>query len=382
MLMLVLGAGCSRAVRVRSQNTNIPGVMSTWIRSLKAKNGRYDALYYAQNESGRRLMVMTNDVTCARGGQPGRIISRPFNRPDVALVFKPGQRRRFKIRCAGGGRGDVQITLTSVKAADATGQFNSVVARNVSFAVTERGRPAAAPVPAPQPTAPTPAAPTAPVVAAVPPVAPASPAPPTAPTAPAAQAANPPAAQAANPPAAQAANPPAATPATPPPTQSELERRRDATFRELNRVAPQPDWIIAIMEVDDVNAASRSMAIGEDLVRNIGDQLRIFIAERGVRTIDKSATQRALGEVLQNLKQDSYKSCYDDGCQIELGKALAASHILRTKITRFGSRCVLNAELIELRSEVAISAASARGGCGPEGFLGMSEQVASSITGR
>ena len=60
--------------------------------------------------------------------------------------------------------------------------------------------------------------------------------------------------------------------------------------------------------------------------------------------------------------------------------ALAATHILRSKITRFGSKCVLNGELIDLRSEVAVAAASSRGDCVAEGFLNMSEEVAVAIT--
>ena len=78
---------------------------------------------------------------------------------------------------------------------------------------------------------------------------------------------------------------------------------------------------------------------------------------------------------MQALKAESYASCYDDSCQLELGKALAASHIVRSKITKFGARCVLNGELIDLQSEVTVKAASAQGACQAEGFLEMSETI-------
>jgi hypothetical protein len=84
-------------------------------------------------------------------------------------------------------------------------------------------------------------------------------------------------------------------------------------------------------------------------------------------------------EQIKDLKNESYKTCYDDSCQIELGKALAASHILRSQVTRFGSRCVLNAELFDLRREVTIAASSSRGDCEPEGFLRMSQEVANGL---
>lgn len=137
-------------------------------------------------------------------------------------------------------------------------------------------------------------------------------------------------------------------------------------------------WVIAVMDVEDVNAEEKT-GIDRGLVRNLGDQLRIFIAQNGVRTIDRSAQERALKEVIAEAKSDSYKECYDDSCQVELGKALAATHILRSRITRFGSRCVLNAEMIDLRAEVTVKAASARGNCEAEGFLTMSEEVAKSL---
>ncbi len=137
-------------------------------------------------------------------------------------------------------------------------------------------------------------------------------------------------------------------------------------------------WVIAVMDVEDVNADAKT-GIDRGLVRNLGDQLRIFIAQNGVRTIDRSAQERALKDVISEAKSDSYKACYDDSCQIELGKALAATHILRSRITRFGSRCVLNAEMIDLRAEVTVKAASARGDCEAEGFLTMSEEVAKNL---
>ena len=49
---------------------------------------------------------------------------------------------------------------------------------------------------------------------------------------------------------------------------------------------------------------------------------------------------------------------------------------MRSKITKFGSRCVLNGELIDLTREVTIKAASAQGVCQAEGFLEMSEMLA------
>jgi hypothetical protein len=171
------------------------------------------------------------------------------------------------------------------------------------------------------------------------------------------------------PPVTTSAPPPPPPPAAPPPPAPTA----------LVAGAKTKDWIIAVMEVEDLNAKSRRRRVDKGLVRNLGDQLRIFIAQAGVRTIDKSSQDRALFEQLSQLKKDSYKACYDDSCQIELGKALAASHILRSRITKFGKKCVLNGELIDLKAEVTVKAASAQGACEAEGFLTMCERVAQDL---
>lgn len=170
----------------------------------------------------------------------------------------------------------------------------------------------------------------------------------------------------ANKPSSTTKNTPAATPVASGPVS-------------MTGAKPGQSWVIAVMDVEDLNAQFREKAIDPGLVKNLGDQLRIFIAQRGVRTVERGTQERAIGEQISAMKKESYNSCYDDSCQVELGKALAASHILRSRITRFGRRCVLNAELIDLRSEVTMAASSSQGDCEAEGFLTMSESVATNL---
>jgi TolB-like protein len=169
--------------------------------------------------------------------------------------------------------------------------------------------------------------------------------------------------------------PPPTTSAPPPPTTTSAPPPSSPG----KAAAHTKSWVLAVMDVEDMNAKSRKNRIDKSLVRNLGDQLRVFVTQSGVRTIDRSSQERALKDQVSSLKSDSYKACYDDSCQIELGKALAATHILRSRITKFGSRCVLNGELIDLRSEVTVKAASSQGSCAAEGFLTMCERVAKDL---
>lgn len=142
--------------------------------------------------------------------------------------------------------------------------------------------------------------------------------------------------------------------------------------RPSPEIPPERSWVIAVMDVE-------AQSLDRTLLANLGEQLRVFIAAQKVRTIDKGAQEKVLKEQISSLKSESFAACYDDACQLELGKALAASHILRSRATRFGTRCVLNTELIDLVSEVTVAASSSQGECDPEGFLAMCEDVAKKL---
>ena len=83
--------------------------------------------------------------------------------------------------------------------------------------------------------------------------------------------------------------------------------------------------------------------------------------------------------LVQEEKARSYKSCVDQSCQIPLGKALAASHLMRSTIARFGTQCATNGELIDLRSEVTVAAGSARSSCDEEDLLYAVETLAEQL---
>lgn len=70
-----------------------------------------------------------------------------------------------------------------------------------------------------------------------------------------------------------------------------------------------------------------------------------------------------LAAQLRAQKAASYKECYDDACQIEIGKAIAAEKVLTTKIISQKSGCVVSATLFDLRSEATESAAVVPGPC-------------------
>lgn len=119
----------------------------------------------------------------------------------------------------------------------------------------------------------------------------------------------------------------------------------------------------AVSKAQTGKAASVKLAVmtienstGDDLsgqlIDNLTDFLRTQIARRGnFIVIDKSRQAAALQRLVAEERKESYKKCYDESCQIPLGKALSADTVLRVKITRIGSTYHLSAEMVDLAKE-------------------------------
>ena len=81
---------------------------------------------------------------------------------------------------------------------------------------------------------------------------------------------------------------------------------------------------------------------GVDLDAEARQRLSNYVGDRLVRSgryalVPSSDVQRAIAAQ----KAESYRACYAESCQIEIGKELAASKSLATSIGRVGSRCLV-----------------------------------------
>jgi hypothetical protein len=139
--------------------------------------------------------------------------------------------------------------------------------------------------------------------------------------------------------------------------------------------AAQRDWVIAVMTTD----ATGKTGFDKGVLLALTDQIRVFLAERGAKVIDRGTQDAALKGFVDEEKKKSYSSCVDSSCQIPLGKALAASHILRSTVAKFGKACATNGELIDLRAEVTVAAGSARSECSEEDLLYAAESLAEQL---
>jgi hypothetical protein len=94
------------------------------------------------------------------------------------------------------------------------------------------------------------------------------------------------------------------------------------------------------------------------------DQLTDYLAARlteelGFRVVPREQVRARLLEQ----KAASFRPCFHESCQIELGKALAAKKALSTKLLRLGRTCALTSTLYDLKTETAEAAASTKSPC-------------------
>jgi hypothetical protein len=136
--------------------------------------------------------------------------------------------------------------------------------------------------------------------------------------------------------------------------------------------APKSNVIVAIFSIQDHSNAFETKVL---------DQLTEYLSANltqlaGYRVIPPSQ----LRERLTQQKKESYKNCFDQKCQIELGRAISAQKSLATKILKVGDKCAITSMLYDLRSETGEMAASAETPCGAndlmEGMKKIAQQLA------
>jgi formylglycine-generating enzyme required for sulfatase activity len=84
---------------------------------------------------------------------------------------------------------------------------------------------------------------------------------------------------------------------------------------------------------------------------------------------------------LTELKKKSYVLCYDQSCQVEIGRELAANKSLATRLMRIGRTCVVTATLYDLRKAATEGGATAEGGCGEDALRESLKRVVSALAG-
>jgi len=133
------------------------------------------------------------------------------------------------------------------------------------------------------------------------------------------------------------------------------------TLLAQNSQAADTRPIVAVFDVDGIRAKLSKAFLGD-----LADYLSTKLTESGRYTVIPRDQLRLR---LTAEKSKTYQECFDQSCQIELGKDLAAEKTLSTKVMKMGRRCTVTLTLYDLKRSTTEVAASKHGPCGENGVL-------------
>ena len=148
----------------------------------------------------------------------------------------------------------------------------------------------------------------------------------------------------------------------------------------LSFMAPSPTLaqnkkpIVAVFTIED-----KGTRLKKKLRERLSDYLAMTLAATGkYRVVPRDQLKKRL--VKQ--KRRSYKKCFDQSCQIEIGKELAAQKSLSTVIMKLGSKCMVTSVLYNLRTAASEGGASAEGGCSKDAIVASLKTVVRKLVPR
>jgi hypothetical protein len=129
--------------------------------------------------------------------------------------------------------------------------------------------------------------------------------------------------------------------------------------------------VVAVFGIED-----KTGVLDKATLQQLTEYLTNQVAEGGVFLVVPSSRLR---ERLVQQKVESYKECYDEQCQIEIGRELAAKKSLATQVVKVGSLCAIMATLFDLKRATTQAAASTKGGCLKDDLVASLERAIDSI---
>ena len=109
------------------------------------------------------------------------------------------------------------------------------------------------------------------------------------------------------------------------------------------------------------NVEATGVRLSKQYLNGLADYLSSRLTESGAYQV---VPRDQVKQRLVQQKKGSYKECYDQSCQIEIGKELAAEKTLSTKVIKLGNRCTVTLTFYDLKKSTTESAATQHGQCG------------------
>lgn len=129
--------------------------------------------------------------------------------------------------------------------------------------------------------------------------------------------------------------------------------------------------VVAVFDIRDSESTPEAIEVFSDYVATK------MTASGGFQLVPRGDLKARLAQQ----KAASYRACYDDACQLEIGKELAAEAVLSTRISRIDDHCIVTMKLFDLRAATAIAAGTAEGPCSTVSMLGLLGAACNQIGG-
>ena len=132
--------------------------------------------------------------------------------------------------------------------------------------------------------------------------------------------------------------------------------------------------VVAVFEIEN-----RDSPLTDKHLITLTEYLGTKLGERGMYRIIPRQEIRAR---LLEQKKESYKECFDQSCQIEIGRELAAEFTVSTTIGKIGDLCLITASLYDLRKAATDKTATAKSPCEVNDLVNAIEEVADKLQGK
>ena len=156
-------------------------------------------------------------------------------------------------------------------------------------------------------------------------------------------------------------------------TETGIKASIDQVVAKLQGRANLSSEITAVFDIE-----SKSIPIKTGVMVDLGDYMFVRLAAAGFRLTPQGQVRERVIE----LKRESHHDRYDQSCQIELGKAIAAKKSLSSRLIRIGNLCVLQSTIFDLLTESIDKGAEAQGPCTVSGIMASIDRVIAIFTGK
>ena len=138
--------------------------------------------------------------------------------------------------------------------------------------------------------------------------------------------------------------------------------------------APPSRDVVAVFDI----VAGGGSGLTESATPKFTRLVQDVVIQAGYRTVPLNQIRAHL----RASQAESFRACYDEACQIELGKAVAATKALSATWDQVDERCVLSVKLYDLQSELAEFSSTPDAACTEAGLKSAIEALGAALKSR